>query len=127
MTRRTITTGMTGVLLAALVGEGEAQQPGGKLSAAELKKLTRTHDTAADHQKLARHYEAVAAEHEADATEHEALAAEYARQPSGTAIKHPMSPQTIEHCKFYAQHCRNIAKEARGLAAEHAALAKAHQ
>jgi hypothetical protein len=118
---------MTGLFLSAFAGAGLAQQPTGKLSAAELKKLARTHDTPADHQKLARHYEAVAAEHEAEAAEHEALAAEYTRQPTGQGVKHPMSAQTAEHCKVYAQHCRNVAKEARALSAEHAALAKAHK
>jgi len=62
--------------------------------------------------KLAKHYEAVAARHEAEAKEHDALAAEYSKNPTGHEQKHPMSGQTAEHCKVYAEHCRKAAAKA---------------
>ena len=127
MKRRTLASGLAILALGAFTGAGSAQRTSGKLSRAELKKLTRSHDSPADHQKLANHYEAVAAEHEADAAEHEALAAEYARNPTGREQKHPMSADTVQHCKTFAEHCRRLAQEARALAAEHAALAKNHK
>ncbi len=115
-----------GLLLTAFVDHGTAQQAPGKLPAAELRRLASAHNAPADHLQLAAHYRAVAAEHEADAKEHEALAAEYEKDltAKGRAQKHPMSPATVEHCKFYAQHCRNLAKEALAMAAEHDAMAK---
>lgn len=94
------------------------------LSSAEVKKLTATAKTSADHMKLAKHYEAVAAKHESDAKEHESLAEFYSKNPTGHEQKHPMSGQTAQHCKFYAEHCRKAAEAARQMAADHAAMAK---
>ena len=94
------------------------------LSSAEVKKLTSSASTSADHMKLAKHYEAVAAKHEVDAKEHEALAAEYTRNPTGHEQKHPMSSKTAAHCKTYAEHCRKAAAAAREMAAAHAEMAK---
>jgi hypothetical protein len=94
------------------------------LSSAEVKKLTSSASTSADHLKLAKHYEAVAARHEADAKEHEALAAEYSRNPTGHDQKHPMSGKTAAHCKTYAEHCRKAASAAREMAAAHTEMAK---
>lgn len=94
------------------------------LSSAQVKKLTATAKTPADHMKLAKHYEAVAAKHEADAKEHEALAEQYSRNPTGHEQKHPMSGQTAGHCKLYAEHCRKAAEAARQMAAAHTGMAK---
>lgn len=94
------------------------------LSSSEVKKLTASAKTPADHMKLAKHYEAVAAKHEADAKEHEALAAEYSKNPTGHEQKHPMSGQTAEHCKVYAEHCRKAAAAARQMATAHTEMAK---
>ena len=94
------------------------------LSSAQVKKLTASAKTSADHMKLAKHYEAVAARHEADAKEHEALAEEYSKNPTGHEQKHPMSGQTAAHCKFYAEHCRKAAEAARQMAAAHTEMAK---
>jgi hypothetical protein len=69
------------------------------LSASQVKALTASAKTPAEHLKLAKHYEAVAARHEAEAREHDALAAEYSKNPTGHEQKHPMSGQTAEHCK----------------------------
>jgi len=104
----------------ALVGVAVAQT----LSRDEVKKLTATAKTSADHMKLAKHYEAVAAEREADAKEHEALAAEYTAHPKGHDQKHPMSGETAAHCKLFAEASRKAAAEARAMAAAHEAMAK---
>ena len=94
------------------------------LPSAQVKKLTASAKTSADHMKLAKHYEAVAAKHETEAKEHEALAEQYTKNPTGHEQKHPMSGQTAAHCKFYAEHCRKAAEAARGIAAAHAEMAK---
>ena len=94
------------------------------LPSAEVKKLTTSASTSADHMKLAKHYEAVAAKHEADAKEHEALAAEYSKNPAGHDQKHPMSGKTAAHCKTYAEHCRKAAAAAREMAVAHTEMAK---
>ena len=97
---------------------------GQALSTAEVKKLTASAKTSADHMKLAKHYEAVAAKHEADAKEHEALAEQYTKNPSGHEQKHPMSGATAAHCKTYAEHCRKAAAAAHEMAAAHTAMAR---
>jgi hypothetical protein len=94
------------------------------LSASELKKLISTAATPQEHERIAQHYDAKAMQLEAEAKEHEALAAEYKRNPTGHEQKHPMSGQTSDHCKFFAQKFREAAKQARQLAADHRQMAK---
>ena len=103
-----------------LVGISHAQI----LPSAQVKKLTATAKTSADHVKLAKHYEAVAARHESEVKEHEELAEQYSKNPTGHEQKHPMSGQTAEHCKYYAQHCRKAAEAARSMASAHTEMAK---
>jgi len=105
-------------LLASAVPAG-AVEPQGILKSAEVKMLIKAAKTPAEHQKLARHYTAMAEKHEAEASEHDALAAAYTERPTGHEMKHPMSGQTAEHCKFFAEHCRKAAKEMRSLAMAH--------
>jgi len=112
---------VAGLLIAV---PSRAADSGDILSKAEVKELLAKTGTAEEHRKLARHFAAKAAEHEADAKEHEALAVEYRKNPSASAIKHPMSGKTAEHCEYYAKHCRNAAKELRTIAAMHEELAR---
>ena len=113
---------MTIMCLAASLVMGVAD--GQVLSSAQLKKLTVSASTSADHMKLGKHYEAVAAKHEADAKEHEALAEQYTKNPKGHEQKRPMSGETAAHCKYYAEHCRKAAEAARQMAAAHSEMAK---
>lgn len=103
-----------------MAGTSDAQM----LSSSQVKTLTISAKTSAEHMKLAKHYEAVAAKHEAEAKEHEALAEQYRKNPTGHESKHPMSGQTAAHCKYYAEHCRKAAESARSIAAAHADMAK---
>lgn len=116
------------MVLALLVVVWAAQAPAaelkGELKPNEVKALVASANTPADHMKLARHYMAMAAKHEAEAQEHEVLAAEYTKNAQFGASKHPMAPNTAEHCKYYAEHCRNAAKEMRAMAAAHEGMAK---
>lgn len=94
------------------------------LSKAELKKLIAVANTPAEHERLAKHYDAKAAELEADAKEHDELALEYRKNPQGHDLKHPMSGTTAAHCEHYAKEARAAAQTARKLAADHREMAK---
>lgn len=107
------------VLFVTSTSQATAAQKMGTLSAKDAKTLTLTASTPADHLKLARHFTALAEQHEAEAAEHEALAAEYTRNPQVSSAKHPMAPNSAEHCKYYAEHCRKTAAELRARARQH--------
>lgn len=111
-------------LIVALTGQAPAAESKGEMKSKEVKALVASAKTPADHMKLVRHYTAMAAKHEAEAQEHEALAAEYMRNPQMGSTKTPMSPKSVEHCKYYAEHCRKAAAEMRAMAAEHEEMAK---
>ncbi|MGC4049116.1 MAG: hypothetical protein QM757_06325 [Paludibaculum sp.] len=78
----------------------------------------------AEHSRLAQYYLAKAERHEAEAVQHEVLAVEYTRHPQVSAAKHPMAPNSAEHCRYYAQHCHKAAAEMRSLAQQHEAQAR---
>lgn len=94
------------------------------LKPTELKELTASAKTAADHEKIAKHYDAKAAEYEATAKEHDELAAEYTKHPSGHDQKHPNMGLTASHCKTIAESSRKAAAAAKEMAAAHRAMAK---
>ena len=94
------------------------------LSKAELKKLVAVANSPAEHERLAKHYDAKAAELEADAKDHDELALEYRKNPQGHDQKHPMSPMTAAHCEYFAKEARAAAQTARKMAADHREMAK---
>lgn len=117
-------TMVLGILMVISAGQSPAAEPKGELKSQEVRALVASAKTPADHMKLARHYTAMAAKHEAEAQEHEALAVEYTRNPQLGASKHPMAPNTAEHCKYFAEHCHNAAKEMKAMATAHEEMAK---
>jgi len=120
----TSTAAILGLLLVAFTVSVTAAESQGSLKSSEVKALVMNAKTPADHLKLARHYTAMAEKHEDEAKEHEALAIQYTRNPTGHEMKHPMSGQTADHCKYYAEHCRKAAAEMRAMAAAHTDMAK---
>ena len=106
------------------IGQSTAAEPKGELSNKEVRALVANAKTPGDHMKLAAHFTAIAVKHEAEAQEHEALAAEYKSNPQLGSSKHPMGPNSAEHCLFFAEHCRKAAKEMRTMATEHQEMAK---
>lgn len=94
------------------------------LSKKELKTLIATAKSPADHMKLARYFNEEADRLEAEAKEHEELAEEYRKNPSAISMKTPMSPNSAEHCLYFAKAARDAAKAARELASSHEAMAK---
>ena len=87
-----------------------------KLSDAELRKLAQSHQSAADHLKLAEHFNEHALEHESDAKMHEELAAPYEKS----------EPRLAGEARHYAAHSREAAEAMRSLAKIHQELAKEH-
>lgn len=123
--KRAIASSMVlAALIVASTGQAPAAELKGELKSKEVKALVASAKTPADHMKLARHFSAMAEKHEAEALEHEALAVEYTRNPRLGASKHPMAPNTAEHCKYFAEHCRKAAKEMQAMAAAHEEMAK---
>jgi hypothetical protein len=125
--KQAITSSMVlAVLIVVLAGQAPAVEPKDELKSKEVKALVASAKTPADHMKLARHYTAMAAKHVAEAQQHEVLAAEYTRNPQLGASKHPMAPNTAEHCKYFAEHCRKAAREMQAMAAAHEEMAKSY-
>ena len=81
-------------------------------------------ETPQDHQRIANYYKAEAGRMLAEAKEHDELAVAYAKSPNAHAMKHPMSGQTADHCKFFADAARKAAQESQELAKLHEEMAK---
>ena len=79
----------------------------------------------ADHQRIAKHFDAKADELEAESKEHHELAAKYKANPTGHEMKHPMSGQTAGHCQFFADDLHKASVRARQMATDHREMAKA--
>lgn len=76
--------------------------------------------TAADHEAIARAYDADAAEADARAGEHEAMARAYRNVGGPKAASSPM----VSHCNRLVREYRELAKEFRALADEHRKMAR---
>jgi hypothetical protein len=112
-----------GMLVLGFVGSAAAQSPAdARLSKKEVKALLASASTPADHEKLARHFEAKAAAFREDAVEHEELAASYRTPPPSTKGVPPV--QWGQHCKSLATSLGNASTEARKLSDLHKQLAK---
>ena len=118
----TMTPKMALLAMAAILAAPFAA--GQTLSKADLKKAVAGATTPADHERIAKHFDAKAAQFEAEAKDHEELAAEYRANPAGHDQKHPMSGLTAEHCLYFAKEMRRVAEEARQLAKDHREMAK---
>lgn len=98
-----------------------AAQP---LTKKELKDAITKASTAQDHRRIAAYYQKEADRMMAEATEHDDLAAAYAKSPTAHASKHPMSGQTAEHCRYFADAARKAGQAAKELANLHEQMAK---
>jgi hypothetical protein len=101
--------------LSPFAGASQGAKASDRLTADQVKELAAS-ASAADHQKLSRHFAAVAAEFEADAAEHDALAKAYKARPGASDTKRPGSVDTA------AQFARRAAAEARQMASAHAGM-----
>ena len=94
------------------------------LKQSEIKNLIVNARTAADHERIAQHFDAEAAKWEAEAITHEELAQYYRRNPDPAAWKYSRSPRSFEHCDSLVKDLRGAAQESRRLAADHREMAK---
>jgi hypothetical protein len=107
--------------LSPFAGASQGAKASDRLTADQVKELAAS-ASAADHQKLSRHFAAVAAEFEADAAEHDALAKAYKARPGASDTKRPGSVDTAAHCERLAEFARRAAAEARQMASAHAGM-----
>ena len=98
---------------------------GGLINKQELKTLIGSAKTAAEHQRIAKHFDARADELEAESKEHHELAAKYKANPTMHEMKHPMSGETAGHCQFFADDLHKASVRARQMATDHREMAKA--
>jgi len=111
------------LLVFALSGSASAQHsPQDQLSKKELKALLVSASTPADHEKLARHFQAKAAALDEDAAEHDELAVAYRTPPPSSKGVPPV--QWAQHCKSVATSLRKAAAESRKLADGHKKMAQ---
>ena len=89
----------------------------------EVKNLIANAETKADHERIARYFDAEAARYEAEAKDHGDLAPFYQKNPDPALSKHPGSPRAFEHCDSLSKSLMNAAAEARQLAADHRGMA----
>ena len=94
------------------------------LSKDEVKELSATAATPADHLRLAAYFNSEADQFEAEAVEHEGLANAHRIKTDALAEKHTMSANTAGHCDYFAKSARAQAKADRDLAVQHELMAK---
>lgn len=94
------------------------------LTKAEVKNLISNAELKADHERLAKHFEAEAVRYEAEAKEHAELAQLYQRSTSATPTKYPGGAQSFQHCDSLSKSLKTAAEDARQLAAQHMNMAK---
>jgi hypothetical protein len=101
------------------VPAGAADKP---LSKSELKSLIATAETKAEHERIAKYFDAEAARYEAEAKEHGDLASVY--QKSTPSAKIPGPSRTFNHCDSLSKSLQKAAEDARQLAAAHRGMEK---
>jgi hypothetical protein len=109
-------TAAAAVLVFVALPAGAQDKP---LSKKEVKALIATAETKAEHERIAKYFDAEAARYEAEAKEHGELAGVY--QKSTPSAKN--ASQTFNHCDSVSKSLQKAADEARALAAEHRHMA----
>jgi hypothetical protein len=105
----------------SLVSTAEAQPT---LTRKTIKAAIENAKAPQDHQRIAAYYKAEANRLLEEAKEHDELATAYARAGNVHSAKHPMSGQTAEHCKHFAEAARKAAQASQDLAKAHGEMAK---
>jgi len=122
MNTRTLRTAVMAVavgMLTAMVSvpAGAADKP---LTKSEVKNLIAHAETKADHERIAKYFDAEAVKYEAEAKDHGDLAQVY-RKAGAPSAKQPTN--TFNHCDSFAKSLEQAAENARQLAADHRAMA----
>ncbi len=93
------------------------------LSKAEVKNLIAKSETKADHERLARYFDAEAARYEAESKDHTEMGQFYQKNPDPALAKQPGTPRAAGIATL-CPSLQNAAEESRQLAAEHREKAK---
>ena len=106
-------------MLTAMVSvpAGAADKP---LTKSQVKNLIAHAETKADHERIAKYFDAEAVKYEAEAKDHGDLAQLY-RKAGAPSAKQPTN--TFNHCDSFAKSLEQAAENARQLAADHRAMA----
>ena len=115
----TVLFGVGGLSLAVAV---EPTQPA--LTRKELKAAITNAKTPQDHLRVAAYYKSEANRLLTEAKEHDELAAVYSKSPNPSAMKHPMSGRTAEHCQYFSDAVRKAAQASQELAKAHEEMAQ---
>ena len=112
------------VITAAAFGQApSATQPKSEhLSKQQLNTLIATAKTSAEHERIAKFYEASAQDYRAQAQEHEAMVVAYKANSSLSNEKNQAS--TIGHCEYFVKTFKDMAVKSQELAQLHEQMAK---
>ncbi len=94
------------------------------VSKTELKSLIINAHTKADHERIARYFDAEAARYDAEAKDHTEMAGYYQKSPDPASSKHPGSSRSVAHCDSLSKNLQQSAEDARQLAAGHREMGK---
>ena len=115
-------------MLAAVVSVPAGAAKAKTLSQSELKNLIANAKTAADHERIAQHFDSEATKYEAESKDHGELAVSYQAYARTSTVPYKAaataSVRNAEHCNGIGSQLRNAAEDARQLAAEHRGMAK---
>lgn len=92
------------------------------LSKGQLNTLISTATTPAEHQRIARYYQAKAQDYLAQAKKHEQMVSAYKANPS--LINNKNQASTINHCEYFALTFKDLAVKSQELAQLHEQMAK---
>ncbi len=96
---------------------------GRQLSKTEVRRLIASAKTRADHERIAKYFDAEADKFAAESNKHEELAELY-RKTGPNSAKYPGGVQTFNHCDSLAKSLERASEQARQLANDHWEMAK---
>lgn len=109
------------VLASAALHAQQATQE--QLSQRQLKALIATAKTPAEHERIARYYQAQAQGYQTLAQEHEAMLATFRANPTLNTEKTQYG--TVKHCEYFVKSSKKHADKALALAQKHEEMARA--
>jgi hypothetical protein len=112
------------ITMSAALGQSPstAQAKAEHLSKKDLNTLIANAKTPAEHERIARFYEAKDQQDQAQVNEHTAMIAVYKANPSLSTNKNQAS--TVNHCEYFVQKFSKLAAEDRELSAQHEQMAR---
>ncbi|MDR3724789.1 MAG: hypothetical protein P4K83_09920 [Terracidiphilus sp.] len=107
--------------MTSAIAQTASGTPAEKLTKHQLTALIATAKTPAEHERLAKYYEAKAQEYQAQAKEHEAMVAAYKANPTQVTEKSRMA--TVNHCEYFVKTFNELATKSEELAQTHHEMA----